>query len=59
MRESFDIVSGDFEGNFYTHQRSILTTADWNSGLNDHEIHLYRGELKNISKKKKKMKCGT
>jgi outer membrane protein OmpA-like peptidoglycan-associated protein len=50
MKESFDIVSGDFEGNFYTHQRSILTTADWNSGLNDHEIHLYRGELKNISK---------
>jgi outer membrane protein OmpA-like peptidoglycan-associated protein len=50
MKESFDIVSGDFEGNFFTHQKSVLSASDWNNDFKDHEIHLYRGELKNISK---------
>ena len=45
MNDSFDIVSGVFEGNFYTHQKSILTTSEFNLADKNHDIHLYRGEL--------------
>jgi hypothetical protein len=48
MRSNYKIVSGDFEGNFYTHQRAALTATEWNSAIKNHEIHLYRGELWNI-----------
>jgi outer membrane protein OmpA-like peptidoglycan-associated protein len=48
MKDEFDIVSGSFEGNFFTHQSHILTTSEWNSVQKNHQIHLYRGELKNI-----------
>jgi outer membrane protein OmpA-like peptidoglycan-associated protein len=50
MAKDFDIVSGEFEGNFFTHQKSVLTPSEWNSTEKDHAIHLYRGELKNIAK---------
>lgn len=50
MDREFDVVSGDFEGTFYTHQKSVLTPSEWNSSVKDHAIHLYRGELKNIQK---------
>ena len=45
MNDSFDIVSGIFEGNFYTHQKSILTASEFNLADKKHDIHLYRGEL--------------
>lgn len=50
MSEEFDIVSGEFEGNFFTQQKSVLTTSEWNALKKEHAINLYRGELKNISK---------
>jgi hypothetical protein len=50
MVEEFDIVSGEFEGNFFTQQKSVLTTSEWNALKKEHDINLYRGELKNISK---------
>jgi outer membrane protein OmpA-like peptidoglycan-associated protein len=50
MAEEFDIVSGEFEGNFFTHQKSVLTTSEWNALKKEHAINLYRGELINISK---------
>lgn len=50
MDREFDVVSGDFEGTFYTHQKSVLTPSEWNSSVKDHAIHLYRGELKNIQR---------
>jgi len=50
MVEEFDIVSGEFEGNFFTHQKNVLTASEWNSAEKNHAIHLYRGELKNINK---------
>jgi outer membrane protein OmpA-like peptidoglycan-associated protein len=45
MNDSFDIVSGIFEGNFYTHQKSILTASEFNLADKKHDIHLYRGDL--------------
>lgn len=47
MKNKFDIVSGDFEGNFYTHQKSILSASE-STIDKKHDIHLYRGELRNI-----------
>jgi outer membrane protein OmpA-like peptidoglycan-associated protein len=48
MKDKFDIVSGDFEGNFYTHQKTILTISEFNSAEEKHDVHLYRGELRNV-----------
>jgi outer membrane protein OmpA-like peptidoglycan-associated protein len=47
MKDKFDIVSGDFEGNFYTHQKSVLSASE-STIDKKHDIHLYRGELRNI-----------
>jgi hypothetical protein len=50
MKGEFDIVSGDFEGNFFTHQKSVLTATEWSAADKNHAIHLYRGELTNVLK---------
>ena len=47
MKDKFDIVSGDFEGNFYTHQKAVLSASE-STIDKKHDIHLYRGELRNI-----------
>lgn len=52
MSERFKIVSGDFEGNFYTHQKSVLSASEWNTAEKNHTIHLYRGELTSIKEEK-------
>jgi outer membrane protein OmpA-like peptidoglycan-associated protein len=48
MFDKCNIVSGDFEGNFYTNQSSILSISEFNSDDRKHDIHLYRGELHNV-----------
>jgi outer membrane protein OmpA-like peptidoglycan-associated protein len=51
MKENeFNVVSGEFEGNFYTNQKNILTDSDFLSLKSDHSIHLYRGELFSVKK---------
>jgi hypothetical protein len=50
MKDKFDIVSGNFEGNFYTHQKTILTATEFNPNDKKYDIHLYRGELSQIKK---------
>lgn len=52
MKDKFDIVSGDFEGNFYTHQKTILTNSEFNSDEKKHDIYLYRGELSKVKEEK-------
>jgi outer membrane protein OmpA-like peptidoglycan-associated protein len=47
MKDKFDIVSGDFEGNFYTHQKAVLSASE-STIDKKHDIHLYRGELRNV-----------
>jgi len=47
MKDKFDVVSGDFEGNFYTHQKSVLSASE-STIDKKHDIYLYRGELRNI-----------
>jgi outer membrane protein OmpA-like peptidoglycan-associated protein len=50
MYQDYDIVSGDFEGTFYTNQKSVLTATEWNANEKDHAVHLYRGELKTVTR---------
>ena len=46
--DNVKIVSGDFEGNFFTNQKSVLTADEWNSASKDHAVKVYRGELRNV-----------
>lgn len=50
MDDLYKIVSGDFEGTFYTHQKAAFEASSNWEGVKSNEVHLYRGELKNIQK---------
>ena len=50
MDDLYKIVSGDFEGTFYTHQKAAFEASSNWEGVKGNEVHLYRGELRNIQK---------
>jgi len=50
MANSFDIVSGNFRGYFYTNQKTALASGEKIPEGKIHEIHLYQGELNDVVK---------
>jgi hypothetical protein len=47
MENMLNYVSGDFEGYFYTHQKTPLSQNEQTPTDGGHNVHLYKGELKN------------
>lgn len=43
-------VSGEFEGYFYTHQKMPMGELEKLPGGDTHQVHIYRGELKDYEK---------
>jgi outer membrane protein OmpA-like peptidoglycan-associated protein len=47
MENMLHYVAGDFEGYFYTHQKTPLSQTEKTPSGGLHNVHLYKGELKN------------
>ena len=45
MGSSLQYVSGDFVGNFYTHQKSVLSIGEKIPDGGLHNVHVYKGDL--------------
>lgn len=45
MDNTFEYVSGKFVGNFFTHQKSVLSVGEKIPDGGLHNVHIYKGEL--------------
>jgi outer membrane protein OmpA-like peptidoglycan-associated protein len=48
MEDTSKIISGIFEGDFYTHQKGILSVNEINKPTSGHHVHIISGKISNL-----------